>query len=496
VTSRIGDVVAVVPWTGRRIADFVHSSVRPALLVILVVGVFALLVVRHSWRTSQAQFMKELSEVHLLASTDPLSGLPNRRALFEHLTQRLDSGIEKQTFTLLLLDLDAFKWVNDTLGHRVGDEVIQKAASSFKASVDGKGFVARLGGDEFVIVLPECCDEACLSAWHATLSANLSTALQSDPRLSRIGLSIGAVEASKGDRNGDDLIRLADMALYVAKARGRGRIVRFEASMADDAIFRRSLERDMRAGLAGGEFLLHHQPIVDAVSGVVRGYESLVRWSHPERGLVSPGEFIPIAENSDLIIDLGAFVLEQALKELGPLAPAYISVNVTGRQLLNKDFAALVAHLLEKYGVEANRLCLELTETSLVSDGMSVAQAMDDLRATGVRFAIDDFGAGYASLGYLLKFKFDILKIDRDFIAALDDKPESSMIVMSVVSLARSLGMQVIGEGVETPPQRRFLASAGCSALQGYLFSRPVPVASLLSNLTQPEKRAHEIQAA
>ena len=337
-----------------------------------------------------------------------------------------------------------------------------------------------MGGDEFVAVMPEVLSDERLQELHSTIVTQLQGVIEADPRHERIGVSIGAVLVPDEGVSGEELLRSADVALFFAKSRGRGLAVNYEPSMTNEASLLRVLGRELREGIGRGEIVLNHQPIVDAITGEVYGYESLARWYHPTRGLIPPTQFIPIAETSDLIILLGNVVLDQALAELGPLPGMTISVNTTGRHLLSPFFVENVRELLKKHNVAPSRLCLEVTETSLLSDGEKVAAIMADLQKDGIRFAIDDFGAGYSSLGYLLKYKFDILKIDRDFIAALDDKPESSMIVMSVVSLARSLGMRVVGEGVETDAQHRFLASAGCGGLQGYLFGRPAPIAKVL----------------
>ena len=493
ITSRLGEAVAKLSWAGRDATLSVNQLLLPALMSILMVGLFALLLLRHHWAVAHKEFRKELKAVNELAHTDPLTGLPNRRALFEHLAQAM-VGNTLPPSTVLMLDLDGFKWVNDSLGHRVGDDVIARAARTFRDVLASTGFIARLGGDEFVIVIPAILKGESLFELYDRFARQLALELQSDQRLGRIGLSIGAVTTDVFAGGGDDLVRLADIALYAAKARGRGMVVSYEASMAQDVMSHQVVERELRQALMRDEFVLYHQPIVDSLSGAVRGHESLVRWLHPVRGLVPPGEFIPIAEASDLIVEIGSYVLDRALLELGPLGDLYISVNVTARQIMKPGFATEVADLLAKHGVDATRLCLELTETSLVSDGERVAAVMNDIRGFGVQFAIDDFGAGYASLGYLLKFKFDVLKIDRDFITALDDKPESSMIVMAVVSLARSLGMRVVGEGVETTAQHRFLASAGCNTLQGFLFGRPLPLSACIDALKTEPKAGSDLQ--
>lgn len=474
-----GDPVAVLGWNSRRFSSHISSFVMPVLAVILGIGLMVLMMLRHHWTMARDGFMRDLKAVETVAFTDSLTGMPNRRALFDQFRTIEADGRQFQPLTLLLLDLSGLKWVNEFLGHRVGDQVIVQSAEIFYRDM-GDAFVARLGGDAFVAVVPGDLTGPELQILHGMLSEALKKRILTDHAGVQISLNIGAVCSAQYPGSCEELLRLADLALTTAKNNPHGSALVYAPSMKEEKLHRRRLERELEEAIGKGELTLHHQPIVDALTGQkVLGYESLVRWNHPERGLVPPGEFIAVAEQSDLIVHLGNFVLDRALAELGPLAPCRISVNATGRQLLSKGFVDLVRERLAHHGVPASRLCLELTETSLIDDGEGIDRVMGELRALGVVMAIDDFGVGYSSLSHLLRFKFDVLKIDRDFVANLDDKPESPMIVTSVVSLARSLGMQVVGEGIETPAQHRFLASAGCNALQGFYFGRPMPVFDL-----------------
>lgn len=475
-----GDPVAVLGWSSHRFSSHISNYVMPVLAGILGVGLVVLMMLRHYWTVARDGFMRDLRAVETVAFTDSLTGLPNRRALFDQFRTIETKGGQFQPLTLLLLDLSGLKWVNEFLGHRVGDQVIVQSAGIFAQEFGQDAFVARLGGDAFVAVAPGDLTGPELQGLYARLSKALRERILTDHAGVQIGLNLGAVCSAQYPGSCEELLRLADLAVVASKADPHGAAVVYAPSMKEEKLHRRKLERELSAAIEEGDLVLHHQPIVDAMTGKkVLGYESLVRWNHPERGLVPPGEFIAVAEQSDLIVHLGNYVLDRALAELGPLAPCRISVNATGRQLLSKGFVDFVRGRLEHHGVPASRLCLELTETSLIEDGEGIDRVMGELRALGVVMAIDDFGVGYSSLSHLLRFKFDVLKIDRDFVANLDDKPESPMIVTSVVSLARSLGMQVVGEGIETPAQHRFLASAGCNALQGYLFGRPMPVFNL-----------------
>ncbi|MFY8112573.1 MAG: putative bifunctional diguanylate cyclase/phosphodiesterase [Rhabdaerophilum sp.] len=491
-----GDPVAFIGWRSERISKTITGLILPILATALAAGLFVLMLLRRYWSQARDGFLGELKQVETLAHTDPLTGLPNRRALFEHLQTFAPSTRPVPPMTVLMLDLDGFKSVNDQHGHQAGDRVLKQAAEVFRTELGTAGFVARLGGDEFVALLPEIVNDGALQRLHYHLQQALRQRVPMEG-LVPIGVSIGAVNSTTETGDGEDLLKMADLAVYAAKAAGRGLAMCYHPDMKRDIAYRRMLERELRGAILTQALFLAYQPIVDALSGQALGYEALVRWQHPVRGVISPTDFIPIAEKSDIIIGLGNFVLDRALAELGPHGSCRISVNATGRQLLAPGFIDFVMDALARHGVAAERLCLELTETSIISDPDSLATIMETLQGRGIRFAIDDFGAGYSSLTHLLRFKFDVLKIDRGFIASLDDKPEAPMIVTSVVSLARSLGMQVVGEGIETPAQQRFLASAGCGALQGYLFGRPVPIRQLgLVEDTKPTTLDSPVQAA
>lgn len=473
-----GDPVAYLGWRSERISRTITGLVLPVLAAALALGLFVLMLLRRYWRQARDGFMGELRQVEALAHTDPLTGLPNRRALFDHLQTVAPATRSFPPMTVLMLDLDGFKSVNDQHGHQAGDRVLKLAAEVFSTELGASAFVARLGGDEFVAVLPDILGDGALQRLHYHLQQSLRQRVPMEG-LVPIGVSIGAASSTQETGDGEDLLKMADLAVYAAKAAGRGVAMTYHPDMKRDIAYRRMLERELRGAILTQALFVAYQPIVRALSGEVIGYEALVRWQHPVRGVIPPADFIPIAEKSDLIIGLGNFVLDRALAELGPRGECRISVNATGRQLLAPGFSDFVMDALARHRVVPGRLCLELTETSIISDPDSLATIMKTLQGQGIRFAIDDFGAGYSSLTHLLRFKFDVLKIDRGFIESLDDKPEAPMIVTSVVSLARSLGMQVVGEGIETAAQQRFLASAGCGALQGYLFGRPVPIGQL-----------------
>ncbi|OYU50344.1 MAG: hypothetical protein CFE31_01970 [Rhizobiales bacterium PAR1] len=491
-----GDTVAVLRWMSTRFSARVSAYVYPVMSGILFVGLAVMLFLRRNWASARDGFLQQIREVEAVALTDTLTGLPNRRALFERFRSIEASGGQFEPVTLLILDLSGLKWVNEVLGYRFGDQVVIRSAAVFAEALGPEAFLSRLGGDAFVALVPGTLADAALQALHAAITSQMKERVLLDQSGAQIGVNIGVVSSTEFPGNCEELLRLADIAVTVAKRNPAGSALIYEASMREEKLARRKMERELADALDHGELFLAHQPIVDALDPTkLLGHESLVRWRHPERGIIPPSEFIPLAEQSDLIVRLGNLVLDKALEELGPRGQGRISVNATGRQLLSPGFVSYVAERLIHHGVPAKRLCLELTETSLVEDGDGVAHVIDELRSLGIAIAIDDFGVGYSSLSHLLRFKFDVLKIDRDFVANLDDKPESPMIVTAVVALARSLGMLVVGEGIETPAQQRFLASAGCNALQGYLFGRPV-VASELASRTGTSDHASKIQAA
>jgi diguanylate cyclase (GGDEF)-like protein len=486
-----GGTAAQIAWKAQRISATVSKYILPILAVILTIGFVVLMILRGHWRRTNEAFQADLKAVEEIASTDVLTGLPNRRALFEHMRLVAPPGGAAEPVTVMMLDIDGFKGINEALGHQGGDKFLARAAKVIRGEIGEEAFVARLSGDEFIIVVPGLIEGDLLAELHADLTSALRR--KADPGAG-VPMSISLGAASTLGRvagqigSGEDLLRKADLAVLEAKNAGRGLALSYEPSMALAHTDRLKLERELRAGVANGELFVVHQPIVEAISNGIIGYESLVRWQSPTRGLVAPADFIPIAEQSELIVAIGDFVLDRAVMELAPLGKCRISVNVASRQIVARDFSAKVRAALTKYGVDPARLCLEITETSLIEDRDHVVGVMANLRGLGVRFAIDDFGVGYSSLSYLMQFKFDVLKIDKGFIESLDDNPEAPMIVTSIVSLARSLGMQVVGEGIETAAQQRFLASAGCGALQGYLFGKPQPIADV--RVAHPAKAA------
>ncbi len=426
-------------------------------------------------------------EIQYLAFFDSLTRLPNRRLLMDRLHQALAvsarSGYEG---ALLLIDLDNFKTLNDTLGHYQGDLLLQQVAQRLLACVREGDTVARLGGDEFVVMLEDLSESPEGAAAQAEtvgekILAALNQAHRFDSHDYQSTASIGVTLFRDLDETVDDLLKRADIAMYQAKTAGRNALRFFDPEMQAVVTARAALETDLRLGVLENQFLLYYQPQVDG-DGNVTGAEALLRWQHPRRGMVSPAEFIPLAEETGLILPLGLWVLETACLQLMAWAAQSesmhltLAVNVSVRQFRHPDFVEQVLAVLDNTGADPQKLKLELTESLLLDDVKGIIAKMTALKARGVGFSLDDFGTGYSSLSYLKRLPLDQLKIDQSFVRDVLTDQNDATIARTIVALGQSLGLAVIAEGVETEVQREFLASHGCHAYQGYLFSRPVPL--------------------
>ncbi len=430
--------------------------------------------------TTQRQAEQKVS---YMAHYDGLTDLPNRFLFNESLYRAFNRN--SNSIGLMYLDLDNFKSINDTLGHPVGDQLLQAVARRLEASTSEHDMIARLGGDEFAImVAPENLSLIDDIAAHIVEAIAQPFALDGHDLIT--GVSIGIACAPADGEDGDTLLQHADLALYAAKSGGRGRVVRFEAGMDEQAKSRRLLELDMREALAKNEMRLHYQPVVNAATNAVNGYEALIRWQHPERGIVMPNDFIPIAEDSGLIINLGEWVIRQAISDLATWDSSLtVSINLSPAQMRSPSLIATMVSALATNGIDAARVCLEITETVLMHDNEVNVQTLHRLRSLGIKIALDDFGTGYSSLNYLRSFPFDKIKIDRCFVADIDSREECRAIVRSVVSLAHSLGMTTTAEGVEREEQVAHLREAGCTEVQGFLYSKAIP-AEELTDLRKP----------
>jgi len=416
-----------------------------------------------------------------MARLDPLTTLPNRLLLRERLTEAA-ARLERtgEAFAILLIDLDRFKPVNDTLGHPIGDALLEKVADRLRSTVRPTDTVARIGGDEFVILQTGVREAADTQALARRVVDLIGRTYMVDGHLLTIGASVGVALAPGDGVEPDKLLKNADLALYRAKLDGRATYRFFELEMDDRMQARRRLELDMRQALARREFQLHYQPQLQLETDQIVGCEALIRWRHPERGMVPPLDFIPLAEEIGLIVPIGEWVIRQACRDAAAWpAPMSVAVNVSPAQFKSDRLVETVISALATSGLPAQRLEVEITEGVLLQESAKTLQTLHRLRELGVRVSMDDFGTGYSSLSYLRSFPFDKIKIDRSFVKDISAKPDGEAIIRAIAGLGKSLGMTTIAEGVETPEQMQRIRAEGCTDVQGYLISKPVPVEDL-----------------
>jgi diguanylate cyclase (GGDEF)-like protein len=463
--------------------------VEDTIIIYSLIGVFVLaLMTAVSVRIAQritAELASSKEEASRLALHDTLTGLPNRAFLSTHLLKALAQADDQGGMVAVLcLDLDRFKQVNDTLGHPIGDVLLRTVADRLRKCLRPSDIVVRLGGDEFAIVQSPLgrVEESGVLAQRVV--DTLSTPYTLLGHQVTIGASVGIALAPIDTRQAGELLKMADIALYRAKADGRGLFRVFERGMDTKLQARRALELDLRAAIELRQFELHYQPLVDVVSGEITCLEALVRWRHPERGMVGPDEFIPLTEETGLIVSLGAWVLRQACADaVSWPRDVKVAVNVSAAQFKGAGLVAAVLDALDTSGLHPGRLELEITETALLSDASGTVAILHELRTNGVRIAMDDFGTGYSSLGYLRSFPFDKIKIDRCFIKDIETSADCKAIVRAVTGLGVNLGISTTAEGVETAAQLEHVRAEGCDQVQGFLFSRPVPARDVMALL-------------
>jgi diguanylate cyclase (GGDEF)-like protein len=415
---------------------------------------------------------------------DPLTGLPNR-ALFrdrlDHALARADRQIE--LVGVLMLDIDNFKVVNDSLGHAQGDQLLLALAERLRSCLRPGDTAARLGGDEFTVLVEDISDLDEVTAVAERIAEALNHPVQLDDRQVVTSASIGIAVSGAQNKPAEALLRDADLAMYRAKTNGKARWELFDDTLEVQAMERLEVETDLRRALEREEFRVYYQPIVSLADGRIVELEALVRWQHPERGLVPPGTFIPVAEETGLIVPLGLWVLEQACRQVrrwqdaSPAGntPLVMSVNLSARQFQQPTLLADIERAVRESGLDPRTLKLEITESVLMRDVDGTLTTLRALKALGIQLAIDDFGTGYSSLTYLKRFRLDTLKIDRSFVDGLGRDAQDTAIVRSVVALAKTLNLSVTAEGVETAEQQMHLRQLGCDLAQGYLFARPSP---------------------
>ena len=480
---------------GRRIANATINSVREIAKATLQVarGDQTLKIGKLARRDelgiiveSLGAFQANVARVNFLAHHDPLTTLPNRVSFQNRIGHAVAQAARGRLSAVLCLDLDHFKAVNDTLGHAMGDALLQLVAERLTGCVRDSDLVARLGGDEFAIIQSDIAATEDAGRLAQRVIDCLSEAYAINGQHVCIGVSVGIVVLGGTTEDTATAMKNADLALYQAKADGRGTFCFFDPSMNESLLARRALELDLRLALSLDQFELFYQPLVGIASGQVSGFEALLRWRHPTRGLVSPLEFIPICEETGMIHKIGAWVIDRACRDAvqwpGRLN---VAVNLSAVQFKNADLVTIVSTALAASGLPAQRLELEITESVLLLDSEATLAILHKLRALNLRISMDDFGTGYSSLSYLQSFPFDKIKIDQSFVRNLTGTGKSVAIIRAVTGLSRSLGIATVAEGVETNEQFELLRSEACTEVQGYLFGRPCPVADIPKLLQQ-----------
>ncbi len=435
---------------------------------------------------------RQKAEAHIahLARHDQLTDLPNRVFLREELDKRLRRLRHGEKFAVLWLDLDRFKSVNDSLGHPIGDKLLNAVANTLTNCVDGDDFVARLGGDEFAIIHADVGRPEESGVLASRIIERLDTPYEIEGQQLNIGASIGLAIAPTDGKNADQLLKNADLAMYRAKADGRGSYCFFEAEMDARIQARRALEIELRGALAAGQLQLYYEPLVNAKTGEVRCFEALLRWFHPRLGAIPPGEFVPLAEESGLIGPLGQWVLRSACAEAAKWPARFrVAVNLSPIQFKNLNLVKSILGALAASGLPASRLELEITESVLLEADSRTLAILHELHSLGIRIVMDDFGTGFSSLNYLRSFPFDKIKIDQTFVRDMSKGRDSVAIIKAIIDLGRALHIEVVAEGVETEEQLSILLAEGCTEMQGYYFSKPAPIENFEKILTERNGR-------
>lgn len=478
IATAIGLLVAAIVLV-RLLAFFAVLDARltalvPAMALLSGVVLLAILYGGHRWLSQRLRQIAQMAEEsRALAGRDALTGVFNRAYFMDVLAAQVFHGADRPV-GYLQIDMDNLKVLNDTAGHSGGDAALVHLAKVMERVIPG-ATIGRLGGDEFGVIISGHDNKAALRRLGEEMLRQLQRPVTIAGRSTRLSASIGVALFPQDAGDATDLISKADLALYKGKKAGRHMVVCFDPDMLGDERQRRFIERELRAAVLMDELELHYQPVFGA-DRQVRSYEALVRWRHPVRGLIAPGHFIPIAEESDLIDRVGEWVLRRICRDLWQLGGYPVAINVSPMQLRRPDFAERFSVVLRESGTDPRRIVVEITETVPLHAGKTELANLSALRAQGVRIAIDDFGAGHASLQYLRGFAFDIIKIDRSYVSNLGTSRVDGMIVTAICNIARSLPAEVIAEGVETHEQLALLVSAGCTGFQGYLLGRPAPL--------------------
>ncbi len=482
-----GRTIAYVTWRSFQPGTLLIKRLLPlSILALLLIAAVLTVLLRHVRRSTLALEASEAQAQHL-AFHDTLTGLANRTMFDDRLAHELASARQHgSSLALLYLDLDGFKSVNDTLGHPAGDELIRAVGSRLQEAVRSSDLIARIGGDEFAIIQREISSPAEAEVLCLRLVELINEPFAISGTQARVGVSVGIAFGPSDAEDRTELARKADIALYEAKAAGKGRFVFFSEGMDASIRRRKQIETDLRHALdAGDQLEVYYQPLFSSDSKRITGAEALLRWHHPEQGTISPALFVPIAEQSGLIVKLGEWVLEQACRDALTWPIGTISVNVSAIQLRRPDYAERALTILGQLGFSPSRLEIEITETSFIENAAGCEANLSRLREQGVKVALDDFGTGYSSFSHLEALSVDRLKIDRSFVSSISAASDGSAIISAIMDLARSSGLKVTAEGVETSEQQCFLSRVGCNSLQGFLLARPMPAQAISALLLQ-----------
>ncbi|MNB76425.1 Cyclic di-GMP phosphodiesterase Gmr [compost metagenome] len=478
--SAAGEVLGYLSWQPRQpgAAAAKAASLEITQIVLLTAALILLFILVSS--VALYKLARGESQARKVARTDWLSHLPNRRALIEEL-ERVSQRGDTDRKSVVFIDLDGFKDVNDIYGHEVGDELIVTIAKTLRDNVPKDGMLARMGGDEFAMTIGGDNAEALASAFGGFVLDYLNSAIRLGDRTIHIGASIGIASGILTGCNSSELFRRADIAMYHSKITGKGRVTHYDAELNSARERRLAIESQIRSGLDNGEFDVWYQPIIDARSQKMVSVEALVRWPRRPDGALAPDDFITIAETSGLIYALGQFVLRRACEDLEPFADLKLSVNISPAQFRDPEFEEKVASVLAITRFPATRLQLEVTENYVLENPERARAAINNLKTLGIAVALDDFGTGYSSIGYLRRFNFDTIKIDKSLAGLVDNDDQASALVGGTIRIASALGMTVVAEGVENEKQMKLLRLAGCDQLQGFWYSQPLPIEALMA---------------
>jgi diguanylate cyclase (GGDEF)-like protein len=494
IVDPIGATLGKLVWTSRAPGNIAYAQVRPMVIEALgLVGLFFVVLLAIGWIAGR-RLKAEENRAREEALRDRLSGLSNRDGLGLAVDRFVaEARQSKRNVLLLYLDLDGFKEVNDSYGHGTGDQLIRAVAAGLKVLIPQGAVLARIGGDEFAIAFLSDGENAAALQLSEQILDFLVDPLEIGRRVVVVGASIGIAMSPAGAIDREELVRRSDLAMYKAKEAGRARMTLYDPSMDADREQRNALELDLRIAIESGDLTLAYQPLVDATTHALSGVEALVRWNRPGHGPVSPEIFIPIAETSGLIESLGLFVLRKACETAKQWPELNVSVNVSPGQFRNPAFTDYVRYVLKQTEIEASRITLEITEGYMIQNPQRTRQSIERLKGLGVKVALDDFGSGFSSIGYLRQFGFDRIKIDRSLVMGVNEDKRQREMLQATVALARSLDIPVTAEGIETEGQAVAMRLFGCDCLQGYLFGKPM-VAERITDMLN-ELRAAEPSA-